>query len=66
MSEHDETVYRTSPGRVGKLMTILVGLVVVGGVIFFALGDYWISELSPAGETFAGISDQTAAAPIVE
>jgi len=50
MSEHDETVYRTSPGRVGKLMTILVGLVVVGGVIFFSLGDYWISELSPAGK----------------
>ena len=49
MSEHDETVYRTSPGRVGKLMTILVSLVVVGGIIFFSLGDYWISELSPAG-----------------
>ena len=65
MSEHDETVYRTSPGRVGKLMTILVGLVVVGSVIYFSLGDYWISELSPAGEAFAGISDQ-AAAPVVE
>ncbi len=50
MSEHDETVYRTSPGRVGKLMTILVGLVVVGSVIYFSMGDYWISELSPAGE----------------
>jgi len=37
MREHDATVYRTSPGRVGKLMTILVGLVVVGGVIFFSL-----------------------------
>ena len=57
MSEHDETVYRTSPGRAAKLMTILVGLVVVGGVIFFSLGDYWISELSPAGKTFAGITD---------
>ena len=52
MSEHDETVYRTSPGRAAKLMTILVGLVVVGGVIFFALGDYWISDLSPAGTSF--------------
>jgi len=47
MSEHDETVYRTSPGRVGKLMTILVGLVVVGGVIFFSLGDYWILNFLP-------------------
>ena len=61
MSEHDETVYRTSPGRVGKLMAILVGLVVVGGRIFFSLGDYWISELSPAGKAFAGITDEDAA-----
>ena len=63
MSEHDETVYRTSPGRVGKLMTILVGLVVVGSVIYFSLGDYWISELSPAGMAFAGITGEEAAAP---
>ena len=61
MSEHDETVYRTSPGRVGKLMAILVGLVVVGGIIFFSLGDFWISELSPAGKAFAGITDEDAA-----
>ena len=65
MSEHDETVWRTSSGRVGKMMAILCGTVIVGGIIFFALGDYWISELSPAGNTFAGISDQ-AAAPVVE
>ena len=66
MSEHDETVYRTSPGRAAKLMTILVGLVVVGGVIFFALGDYWISELSPAGKAFAGITDEEAAPAIAQ
>ena len=58
MSEHDETVWRTSPGRVGKLMAILCGTVIVGTIIFFALGDYWISELSPAGKTFAGITDE--------
>ena len=65
MSEHDETVYRTSSGRAAKLMIILVGLVVVGGVIFFSLGDYWISELSPAGKAFAGIIDEEDAAPAV-
>ena len=65
MNEHDETVYRTSPERVGKLMIILVGLVVVGGVIFFSLGDYWISELSPAGQAFAGIISEEDAAPVV-
>ena len=66
MSEHDETVYRTSPGRAAKLMTILVGLVVVGSVIFFALGDYWISELSPAGQAFAGITDEEAAPAVAQ
>ena len=65
MSEHDETVYRTSSGRAAKLMIILVGLVVVGGVIFFSLGDYWISELSPAGKAFAGITCEEATAPAV-
>ena len=66
MSEHDETVYRTSPGRAAKLMTILVGLVVVGSVIFFALGDYWISELSPAGKAFAGITDEEVAPAVAQ
>ena len=66
MSEHDETVYRTSPGRAAKLMTILVGLVVVGGVIYFSLGDYWISELSPAGMAFAGITDEPAAPAVAQ
>ena len=64
MSEHDETVYRTSPGRVGKLMTILVGLVVVGSVIYFSMGDYWISELSPAGEEFYGTTSESAPAVV--
>jgi len=65
MSEHDETIYRTSPGRVGKMMAILVGTVIVGGIIFFALGDYWISELSPAGQAFAGIISEEDSAPAV-
>ena len=52
MSENDETIYRTSAGRMGSMMAICGGLVIVGGIIFFALGDYWISELSPAGEAF--------------
>jgi len=66
MSEHDETIYRTSTGRLGKLMAILCGTVIVGAVIFFALGDYWISELSPAGQTFAGITDEPAAPAVAQ
>jgi len=66
MSEHDETVWRTSSGRVGKMMAILVGTVVIGGIIFFGLGDYWISELSPAGQAFAGITDEPAAPAVAQ
>jgi len=66
MSEHDETIYRTSTGRLGKLMAILCGTVIVGAIIFFALGDYWISELSPAGEAFAGITDESAAPAVAQ
>jgi len=66
MSEHDETIYRTSTGRLGKLMAILCGTVIVGAIIFFALGDYWISELSPAGETFYEISDDPAAPTVAQ
>ena len=65
MSEYDETIYRTSPGRVGKLMAILVGCIVVGVIIFFSMGDYWISDLSPAGKAFYGITDEEVAAPAV-
>jgi nitrite reductase (NO-forming) len=65
MSEHDETIWRTSSGRVGKMMAILCSTVIIGGIIFFALGDYWISELSPAGQVFAGITGEEAAAPAV-
>lgn len=38
---------RTSPARVGKMLAILLGLIIVGAVIFFANWDYWIS-LPPA------------------
>jgi len=65
MSEHDETVWRTSSGRVGKMMAILCSTVIIGGIIFFALGDYWISELSPAGQVFAGITGEEDSAPAV-
>ena len=66
MSEHAETIYRTSTGRLGKLMAILCWTVIVGGIIFFALGDYWISELSPAGQTFYEISDDPAAPTVAQ
>lgn len=40
-------VYRTTPARTGKMMAIMLGICIVGGVIFFAMWDYWISEPAP-------------------
>jgi len=50
MSHTDEPILRTSPARFGKLMAILIGIMVVGGVIFFANYDYWNSYLPTAGK----------------
>jgi len=57
-------IYRTSPERTVKMMVILLGICIVGGVIFFAMWDYWISSLSPAGIAFAGVSE--AVAPVTQ
>jgi nitrite reductase (NO-forming) len=49
-SEHPETIYRTSPRRLGKLLAIIVGVMVAGGVIFFTHYEYWNSYLPTAGK----------------
>lgn len=43
-TEHEDPILRTSPARVGKMLAIMIGLIVVGAVIFFANWDYWISS----------------------
>lgn len=47
MAYTEEPVLRTSPARTAKMMAIMLGICVVGGAIFFALWDYWISEPPP-------------------
>lgn len=51
--QHAETIYRTTPGRVGKMMAIMLGICIVGGAIFFGMWDYWISEVPPVVATSA-------------
>jgi nitrite reductase (NO-forming) len=46
-TEYEEPIMRTSPARVGKMLAILIGIMIVGAAIFFANWDYWIS-LQPA------------------
>ncbi|MDE1770690.1 MAG: hypothetical protein KGI28_09095 [Thaumarchaeota archaeon] len=55
MSHTEEPIYRTSPARFGKLIAILVGIMVVGGVIFFMNYDYWNSYLPTAGKIQEGL-----------
>ena len=49
-SEHPDTIYRTSPRRLGKLLAIILGVMVVGGAIFFTHYDFWNSYLPTAGK----------------
>ena len=55
-------VYRTSPARTGKMLIIMLGICIVGGVIFFSMWDYWISQPPPVVALMAGDADQAAPA----
>jgi len=54
MSQDSQTVYRTTSARTAKMMAIMLGICIVGGVIFFALWDYWISQPPPVAEMMGG------------
>lgn len=47
MSQEQEQIPRTSPGRTVKMMAIMLGICIAGGAIFFGMWDYWISEPAP-------------------
>lgn len=49
-SEHEDPILRTSPARLGKMLAILLGIMVIGGAIFFLNYDYWNSYLPTAGK----------------
>ena len=50
-------IYRTSPQRMGRMMVIMLGICIAGGVIFFSAWDYWISMPAPV------VAQQQAALP---
>lgn len=60
--ENQQTVYRTTPARTGKMMAIMLGICIVGGAIFFGMWDYWISQPAPVVAMMAGSSEQAAPA----
>jgi plastocyanin len=61
--EHVDQIYRTSPRRAAKMMAIMLGICIVGGIIFFGMWGYWISGISPAAIARAGTVE--IAAPVV-
>ena len=55
MSQNNsQNVYRTSSARVGKMMVIMLGICLIGGIIFFSMWDYWISQPPPVVAMMAG------------
>jgi len=62
--DNSQNVYRTTTARTGKMLIIILGICLVGGIIFFAMWDYWISQPAPVVAMMAGGDDQ--AGPAVQ
>ena len=58
MNQDNQNIYRTTPARTGKMMAIILGICLVGGVIFFSMWDYWTSTQAPVVAQMAGESEQ--------
>ncbi len=59
-NEPAHQVYRTTPARTGKMLIIMLSICIVGGVIFFGMWDYWISQPPPVVAMMAGETDHAA------
>jgi nitrite reductase (NO-forming) len=57
MNQHNQEIYRTTSARTGKMMAIMLGICIVGGVIFFSMWDYWTSTQAPVVAKMAGESE---------
>jgi len=57
MSHDNSQIYRTTSARTGKMLAIMLGICIVGGVIFFSMWDYWISSPPPVVALMGGGDD---------
>jgi len=64
MSHDNSQIYRTTPARTGKMLIIILGICIVGGVLFFSMWDYWICCPAPVVAMMAGGDDS--AGPAVQ
>ena len=62
IDETSHQVYRTTAERTVKMMIIMLGICLVGGIIFFAMWDYWVSTPAPVVAMMAGEVDHAAPA----
>jgi nitrite reductase (NO-forming) len=53
MEQHTEPIYRTTPARTAKMLAIMCGICIAGGILFFSFWDYWIS-LPPGNQMMGG------------
>ena len=57
MSHDNSQIYRTTSARTGKMLAIMLGICIVGGIIFFSMWDYWISQPPPVVALMGGGDD---------
>jgi len=62
MNQDNQTIYRTTSARTGKMLAIVLGICIVGGVIFFSMWDYWTSYQAPVVAQMAGAKNTGPAA----
>jgi len=62
--DNSQNGYRTTPARTGKMLIIILGICIVGGIVFFSMWDYWISQPAPVVAMMAGGDDH--AGPAVQ
>ncbi len=61
---NSQTFQRTSASRVGRMMAIMLGICLIGGIIFFSMWDYWISTPAPVVAMMAGEKTQSGPAVV--
>ena len=57
--DNSQNFQRTSPARVGRMLAIMLGVCLIGGIIFFSMWDYWISEPPNVISVMAGDVDHS-------
>ena len=60
--ELEHPIFRTSPERATKMMIIMLSIVIVGGVIFFSMWDFWIASPAPVVQMRSAAVSQAPAA----